>query len=224
MVRAQEPNPPSTHSFEFPDELRSAGAVVSIPKTDNSDAPEGVTDSEYWNKNEREESERLLELFYSMSRELGARAEELSLLSKSRLKRYRFTRVSVVIFMLAALLAILYSAGFGQMLLQLAPIILGAALLLYVIEAFLRDFEVALRASRASDEIVRALKKARLDWATAGSDNEKTLAILVALNNVSMDASTILAAEQMAPISEIGATIQGIASAVDASRSRNSNI
>lgn len=145
-------------------------------------------------------------LFEKFACDLEARADGLAQESGFRLKRYRFTRLLVVIFLMGGLLALIYPdfKAFGIDLLysRMAPFILFMALFFYIADTFLRDYEGALEAGQAAEQLRYESNCARVEWAVADGEEARTQ-ILKRIAAIKVDIPSLMAAEKVGPFSKI---------------------
>jgi hypothetical protein len=89
------------------------------------------------------------------------------------------------------------------------PLIMGCAIIFYVIQGFLRDYEVALECARQAEKIDAVVTKAQIDW-TLNPDNLDTpsgkkiaTAIIQTLSVTSPSIESLIVADHVSDIALI---------------------
>jgi hypothetical protein len=201
MSREEQPTvSQSSAHFSAPEEPASKGHVVSVPEDD-------MREADFEEKIDSGEADRLRRVRDRTADEMRAQSRLLAKEASRRLRRYRVTRICTVVLMLSALLGVFYSTGmtlgFDSLLTRITPVIIAFATLFYVIEAFLRDYEVALQSARESERLSNLLRVITLDWEIKGADDDiyQARALLERFKSSESSIGTIIEAEQVPSIS-----------------------
>jgi hypothetical protein len=131
-----------------------------------------------------------------------------------RLRPYQIMRFGVVVLMLLGLLGISFSSGmsigFDAILTRITPIVMACAITFYVVEAFLRDYEVSLESEREAGRIENFVNGFLLDWEIREADGYAEIAreLLGELKTFHPNIETILQAEQVPRIAAISSLLQ----------------
>lgn len=194
----------STGLADGSDPRLNMGDVAIRPDEEEDDAP-GL---EIWQDREREFNKSLDGLFKTYQSDISMRATALSDESARRMRRYKITRVLVITLLLSSLAALTFSSGIlsGDYLIAAAkstPVIVIFASLLYVIEAFLRDYEVATETAVAAEKLIRLLRKFQFDWTIAHDSPNKKEDVLRAMSESDIEIRNILQAEKAISVENI---------------------
>jgi hypothetical protein len=151
----------------------------------------------------------LSKLYYTTLSFLEDSANSLKYTSRNRLRRYNITRTSVLILMLIGIVITAISSnnglGFELLLARSVPIILSFAILFYVIEAFLRDYDVALECAREAHRIENVSNNARLEWILYAADRDDGAAsqIIQTMSAANPNIERLIAADRVTDIARI---------------------
>lgn len=176
---ADEPQGGAEPSSNKPDDLSDHSLTASKDSGDDStpknESPpiteaEGIPASLPDFLRREPPSPELRKLYTDTTRSLTNICTALSRQARRRLLRYQITRILVVFLMFAAITIVLlfnYQKDTLDIILtRVTPIIMMGALFFYVIQAFLRDYEVSLQTAREADKITSTLRDAQLSWVT----------------------------------------------------------
>jgi hypothetical protein len=132
-----------------------------------------------------------------------------------RLKRYKFTRGAVALFMCLGVITTLglniQSIGLDMVTARVSPIVITGALFFYILEALLRDHEVSWECAREASRLKSLVRRTRVEWVSRNALQDRAAAvhILNELNDGGMKIDSLIAAEKVLPIQDILKRLQG---------------
>ncbi|MBV8737710.1 MAG: hypothetical protein JO007_10705 [Alphaproteobacteria bacterium] len=145
---------------------------------------------------------------------LKSQSSALRLAASRRLRRYQIIRLGVVVLMLVGLLGVSYSSGmsigFDSIITRITPVVMACAIMFYIVEAFLRDYEVSLESEREAGRIENFVNGFLLDWEINDADayDEAARSLLRDLKSFRPDIETILQAEQVPRIVAVSSLLR----------------
>jgi hypothetical protein len=175
---------------------------------------------EQWTSIDDQEKSKRLEalqkVFFAQLENCRAVISYYSSVYQRRMYRYNFLRIAIVVLMIGGLITQLlyngmeHSFGLDKLVTVFAPVLIGGAIIFYVTQAFLKDYEVAIEAGRISETMVRFVGRQEARWATEvtlfGNSVEAAISANEVVTDVSrcqIDLDPLLAAERAATLSDL---------------------
>jgi hypothetical protein len=204
-----------------PQALEGVWQVVS-----GSQAVDAARIAEFWEALDAAERTRRLDALHSVFTNQIENAKKTSRYYSSvylrRMRRYNLLRIVTVILMIGGLITqLLYngmerSFGLDKLVTVFAPVLLGAAVIFYVTQALLKDYEVAIEAGKISETMLRLIDRVEARWVTEVIMFGSTVNAAVSANQIVVDMSrcqveldSFLAAERAATLSDLKSISSG---------------
>ena len=150
---------------------------------------------------EKDAKKEVITLLYErIMVQLSRAIDELTAQSKNRMRRYYGLKFATVVLMLSSLILMIYingiSDGIDRVIFKSGSVLLGCAILFYIIDAFLRDYEVGVQASLVCEGLSKVRRRKEFEW-TVSDTLEERQRILEELSSLDISSESILSAQRV---------------------------
>ena len=141
---------------------------------------------------------KIKDLYTECTRKMSYTINELIKEPKKRLRRYQGMKIITVSLMMISMVLMVYLNGVGEVdraILRGVSILLSFSVLFYIIDAFLRDYEVGLQSSLFADNLSKILRRKEFEW-TVADDIAQKIKIVEELSTVELSDKSIPGAQR----------------------------